>query len=94
MLVLPQFTRFMMMRAENFVILRRRPIKGYDISFLITHRNAEDMMKHKLVDFVIQCVPTSRLGSQSLHSCCTCLTGCPFALWTGSWKMSTEKSAR
>lgn len=44
----------MMMRAENFVILRRRPIKGYDISFLITHRNAEDMMKHKLVDFVIQ----------------------------------------
>jgi hypothetical protein len=45
-----------MMRAENFVILRRRPIKGYDISFLITHRNAEEMMKHKLVDFVIQCV--------------------------------------
>ena len=51
-----QFTRFMMMRAENFVILRRRPIKGYDISFLITHRNAEDMVKHKLVDFVIQSV--------------------------------------
>jgi len=49
-----KFTRFLMMRAENFVILRRRPIKGYDISFLITHRNAEEMMKHKLVDFVIQ----------------------------------------
>jgi len=42
------------MRAEGFVILRRTPIKGYDISFLITHRNAEEMMKHKLVDFVIQ----------------------------------------
>jgi len=49
-----KFTRFLMMRAEGFVILRRTPIKGYDISFLITHRNAEEMMKHKLVDFVIQ----------------------------------------
>lgn len=44
-----------MMRAEAFVILRRVPLPGYDISFLITHRNAEDMMKHKLVDFVVQC---------------------------------------
>ncbi|KAI5474483.1 hypothetical protein MNV49_003228 [Pseudohyphozyma bogoriensis] len=49
-----KFTRFLMMRAEAFVILRRVPIKGYDISFLITNRNVEDMMKHKLVDFVIQ----------------------------------------
>jgi len=49
-----KFTRFMMMRAEAFVVLRRRPIKGFDISFLITHRNVEEMMKHKLVDFVIQ----------------------------------------
>ncbi|GAA94351.1 uncharacterized protein L969DRAFT_89975 [Mixia osmundae IAM 14324] len=49
-----QFTRFLMMRAENFVVLRRKPIQGFDISFLITHRNAEEMLKHKLVDFVIQ----------------------------------------
>ncbi|KAH8920675.1 ARP23 complex 20 kDa subunit [Atractiella rhizophila] len=49
-----RFTRFMMQRAENFVILRRRPIKGYDISFLITNRNTEEMLKNKLVDFVIQ----------------------------------------
>jgi actin related protein 2/3 complex subunit 4 len=45
----PQFTRFMMLRAEAFVVLRRRAIKGYDISFLITHRNVEDLMKHKCV---------------------------------------------
>ncbi|KAL7010004.1 Arp complex subunit [Cystobasidiomycetes sp. EMM_F5] len=49
-----KFTRFLTQRAENFVILRRRPVKGYDISFLITNDNAEDMMKHKLVDFIIQ----------------------------------------
>lgn len=49
-----KFTRFLAMRAESFVVLRRVPIKGYDISFLITNSNVEDMMKHKLVDFVIQ----------------------------------------
>ncbi|BEI93975.1 uncharacterized protein CcaverHIS019_0604340 [Cutaneotrichosporon cavernicola] len=49
-----KFTRFMMMRAENFVILRRAPIPGYDISFLITNFHAETMLKYKLVDFVIQ----------------------------------------
>lgn len=49
-----KFTRFLMMRAEAFVILRRVPVKGYDISFLVTNRNVEEMMKHKLVDFIIE----------------------------------------
>ncbi|KAI9296250.1 ARP23 complex 20 kDa subunit [Neoconidiobolus thromboides FSU 785] len=48
------FTRFLMMRAENFFILRRKPIEGYDISFLITNFHTERMLKHKLVDFVIE----------------------------------------
>jgi len=48
-----KFMRFMMMRAENFVVLRRKPIEGYDISFLITNFHTEQMYKHKLVDFVI-----------------------------------------
>ncbi|KAL0267907.1 UNVERIFIED_CONTAM: hypothetical protein PYX00_010044 [Menopon gallinae] len=48
-----KFMRFMMMRAENFVILRRKPVVGYDISFLITNFHTEQMFKHKLVDFVI-----------------------------------------
>lgn len=43
-----------MMRAEGFVVLRRVPVRGYDVSFLVTNRNVEEMMKHKLVDFVIQ----------------------------------------
>lgn len=40
--------------AENFFILRRKPIKGYDISFLITNFHTEEMLKHKLVDFVLE----------------------------------------
>ncbi|KAE8216849.1 hypothetical protein CF319_g5676 [Tilletia indica] len=49
-----KFTRFLSQRAENFVILRRKPIAGYDISFLITNFHSETMLKHKLVDFIIQ----------------------------------------
>jgi len=49
-----RFMRFMAQRAENFVILRRKPVKDYDISFLITNFHTESMFKHKLVDFIIQ----------------------------------------
>jgi len=49
-----KFMRFLTQRADNFVILRRKPIKGYDISFLITNFNTETMFKHKLVDFILQ----------------------------------------
>ncbi|KAJ1044942.1 hypothetical protein NDA11_005433 [Ustilago hordei] len=49
-----KFTRFLMQRAENFLILRRKPVMGYDITFLVTSRNTEQLSKHKLVDFVIE----------------------------------------
>lgn len=49
-----KFMRFLAQRAENFVILRRKPVKGYDISFLVTNFHTESMFKHKLVDFIIQ----------------------------------------
>ncbi|KAK9767818.1 Arp complex subunit [Basidiobolus ranarum] len=49
-----KFTRFLMMRADNFIILRRKPVKGYDISFLVTNFHTEQMFKHKLVDFIIE----------------------------------------
>uniref|UniRef100_A0A0R3RHE2 Actin-related protein 2/3 complex subunit 4 n=1 Tax=Elaeophora elaphi TaxID=1147741 RepID=A0A0R3RHE2_9BILA len=48
-----KFTRFMCQRADNFIILRRKPMPGYDISFLITATHTEMMYKHKLVDFLI-----------------------------------------
>ena len=40
--------------AEHFFVLRRKPVPGYDISFLITNFHCETMYKHKLVAFVIQ----------------------------------------
>ncbi|OQS06703.1 ARP2/3 complex 20 kDa subunit [Thraustotheca clavata] len=49
-----KFSRFLMQRAEQFIILRRKPIEGYDMSFLITHGHLENLYKHKLVDFIIQ----------------------------------------
>jgi actin related protein 2/3 complex subunit 4 len=49
-----KFTRFLMQRAEQFLIMRRKAVEGYDISFLITHTHLEKMWKHKLIDFIIQ----------------------------------------
>jgi actin related protein 2/3 complex, subunit 4 len=34
--------------------LTERSRQGYDISFLITNTHTEEMLKHKLVDFIIQ----------------------------------------
>ncbi|KAK9448870.1 uncharacterized protein V1518DRAFT_416540 [Limtongia smithiae] len=53
-LLVHKFTRFLTGRAEAFFILRRKPVKDYDISFLITNFHTEQMLKHKLVDFIIQ----------------------------------------
>lgn len=49
-----KFSRFLSQRAESFFILRRKPILDYDISFLITNTHTEQLLKHKLVDFVIE----------------------------------------
>ncbi|KAF0993244.1 hypothetical protein HZS_4478 [Henneguya salminicola] len=48
-----KFMTFMCRRAENFSVLRRKPIEGFDISFLITNFHTEQMYKDKLVDFII-----------------------------------------
>lgn len=42
-----------MARAESKKLIRSTA-QGYDISFLITNFHTEDMLKHKLVDFIIQ----------------------------------------
>jgi len=49
-----RFLRFLTQRAENFIILRRKPVEGYDISFLVTNFHTETMFKHKVVDFIVQ----------------------------------------
>ncbi|GER45126.1 actin-related protein 2/3 complex subunit 4 [Striga asiatica] len=49
-----KFLRFLSMRAEAFQVLRRKPVQGYDISFLITNFHCEEMQKQKLIDFIVQ----------------------------------------
>ncbi|KAL3726684.1 hypothetical protein ACJRO7_031571 [Eucalyptus globulus] len=49
-----KFLRFLSMRAEAFQVLRRKPVQGYDLSFLITNYHCEEMQKHKLIDFIVQ----------------------------------------
>lgn len=53
LVLVDRFSRFLEQRAEEFGILRRISIDGYDISFLIIHSHIEDMKKHKLIDFII-----------------------------------------
>ncbi|KAI9167535.1 Actin-related protein complex subunit [Paramyrothecium foliicola] len=53
-ILMHKFSKFLSQRAEQFFVLRRKPIPGYDISFLITNRHTEELLKHKLVDFVIE----------------------------------------
>ena len=49
-----KFARFLMQRAEQFIVMRRKAVEGYSISFLVTHTHLEKYWKHKLVDFIIQ----------------------------------------
>lgn len=49
-----KFTRFLEQRADAFLILRRVPVHGYTISFLITNRHTETLRTMKLVDFIIE----------------------------------------
>ncbi|KAI9905108.1 hypothetical protein PsorP6_011547 [Peronosclerospora sorghi] len=48
-----KFNRFLMQRAEQFIVMRRVPVDGYDMSFLVVHQHLENMYKHKLIDFII-----------------------------------------
>ncbi|MES1920483.1 Actin-related protein 2/3 complex subunit 4 [Bonamia ostreae] len=49
-----RFMRFLMQRAEEFEVLRRKPVGEYDLSFLVTNFHTEEMIKHKVVDFIIE----------------------------------------
>ena len=48
-----KFNRFLMQRAEQFIVMRRVPLDGYDMSFLVVHQHLETLYKHKLIDFII-----------------------------------------
>eukprot|EP01102_Stenamoeba_stenopodia_P004966 TRINITY_DN15467_c0_g1_i1.p1 TRINITY_DN15467_c0_g1~~TRINITY_DN15467_c0_g1_i1.p1 ORF type:complete len:178 (+),score=22.48 TRINITY_DN15467_c0_g1_i1:101-634(+) len=49
-----KLVRFIQLRAELFVVLRRTSVKGYDFSLLITNRHLIEFDKHRLIDFALQ----------------------------------------
>eukprot|EP00397_Hematodinium_sp_SG-2012_P058590 GEMP01074288.1.p1 GENE.GEMP01074288.1~~GEMP01074288.1.p1 ORF type:complete len:147 (+),score=28.75 GEMP01074288.1:187-627(+) len=48
-----KYTRFLTKRAGQFEVLRRVPVEGYDLSFLITADILLTMKKCKIIDFII-----------------------------------------
>lgn len=49
-----KFMAFLMQRSEKFIVMRRKAIEGYDLSFLITHSQLDKMWRKKLIDFLIE----------------------------------------
>ena len=52
-LLAKMFMRFLCQRADQFRILRRKPIEGYDISFLIMNTHTEQLVVSKLIQFIV-----------------------------------------
>lgn len=52
-LIMQKYVSFMEQRAAQFHVLRRKPVAGYDVTFLVTHEEVETMDRAKLVDFII-----------------------------------------
>ena len=46
--------RFLSLRADKFQILRKKPIKDYDFSFLITEEHLQRFKKEELINFILE----------------------------------------
>lgn len=47
------YTKFLMNRANKLNILRKKPVKDYDISFLITNYHLEIYKKEDIINFIV-----------------------------------------
>lgn len=67
-LLVKKMASFLMKRAEQFIILRRKPVAdGWDLSLLITSSHLEGLVKAKVVDFVCSFVETIDAEISSLR---------------------------
>jgi actin related protein 2/3 complex, subunit 4 len=67
-ILVKKMTSFLMKRAEQFIILRRKPISSeYDLSLLITSSHMESMVKQKVIDFTIHFIETIDAEISSLR---------------------------
>ena len=46
--------RFLSLRADKFQILRKKPVEGYDYSFLVTDEHLQKYKKEELVNFILE----------------------------------------
>ncbi|KAL4495455.1 hypothetical protein ABPG73_022500 [Tetrahymena malaccensis] len=55
-LIASRFSQYFMVRADQFQILRRKAVTGYDVSFLITNEHLEKFQKKELIQYIIDFV--------------------------------------
>ncbi|KAL4496399.1 hypothetical protein ABPG72_014629 [Tetrahymena utriculariae] len=55
-LIASRFSQYFMVRADQFQILRRKAVTGYDVSFLITNEHLEKYQKKELIQYIIDFV--------------------------------------
>eukprot|EP00824_Muranothrix_gubernata_P005742 TRINITY_DN17525_c0_g1_i1.p2 TRINITY_DN17525_c0_g1~~TRINITY_DN17525_c0_g1_i1.p2 ORF type:complete len:194 (-),score=19.36 TRINITY_DN17525_c0_g1_i1:521-1102(-) len=48
------YERFISVRADKFEIIRKKPISGYDFSFLVTNFHLEKMVKEEIINTILQ----------------------------------------
>ena len=53
-LLAKMYNSFLALRAERFKIFRKKPMDGYDFSFLITEDHLTKYKKENLVNFIVQ----------------------------------------
>ena len=58
-ILIRKFMRIVHNRAESLEILRRKPISGYDITFLLTLSHLQQMNHELLIDSILNFIKTS-----------------------------------
>jgi actin related protein 2/3 complex subunit 4 len=73
-----------------------RILQGYDISFLITNFHTEEMLKHKLVDFIIQFMEEvdKEISEMKLFVSDTCAVATQSETMTDDWLAERESPFR
>ena len=56
LLLSKKISSFFTRRAEQFSLLRKKPVSGYDISFLITAEHLETFDKNLVIDWILEVV--------------------------------------
>ena len=67
--------RFMSLRADKFEILRKKPVDGYDFSFLVSADHLQMYKKEELINFIIEFIHGIDKEINDLKLCVTSHAG-------------------